>query len=246
MRRGLSVLAITGADKQFWPLSKLNNLSSFSLGLFLPLSTRISLCVHTTDLDTNNFSLFISAPRSSSRSILLSGNKVLKRYTRPIHGADNCPASVSAVLSLCLFCITNVLHFVWWWRLRNNSLLTEFTACEVIKYKINAEYSAPWQFKACSFFQTHLYILSCPYKTCLTGANWGQCIVKIYSSYSQGGTLVNPVAMRPGFLSKVLLYILLSENSGVCLNTAYLTNYLLFLRCLLGASQFKSSTLLLY
>lgn len=85
------------------------------LVLSLSLSLPISLFVFpAADPDTNNFSLFISAPRSSSHSILLSGNKFLNRtYTRPIYNTDNRPASVSVNLSLCLFCIANVFGFVW-------------------------------------------------------------------------------------------------------------------------------------
>lgn len=95
------MLAITDADKQL-AIVQPQQLVLFlpgSLSLAISLTPHISLCVIATDPDTNNFSLFISAPRSSSRSILLSGNKVLKRYTRPIRGVDNCPASFSAVRS---------------------------------------------------------------------------------------------------------------------------------------------------
>lgn len=58
----------------WWPLSNLNNLSSFPFGL--SLSLHMSLCVPTADLDSDNFSLFILALHSSIHSTLLSGNKV--------------------------------------------------------------------------------------------------------------------------------------------------------------------------
>lgn len=84
---------------------------SISLSLFLPLSPPISLYTPVTDLDSNNFSPFISVPSVSSCYILLSSNKVLKRYTRSIPSADICPSPVST-LSSCPFSFINSISLL--------------------------------------------------------------------------------------------------------------------------------------
>lgn len=51
------------ADESAWPLFSLNNSSSlyFTLSLALPLSPPISLYMPVTDLDTNNFPIYLGA-----------------------------------------------------------------------------------------------------------------------------------------------------------------------------------------
>lgn len=100
--------------------SSLNNLSSLSLSLSLTLSVcfslslslpTISLYMPVTDLDMNNFPAFIAVPCFSSCCILLSSNKILKRYTRSIHSGENRP-SQSALLSLGSFSFINVVSLL--------------------------------------------------------------------------------------------------------------------------------------
>lgn len=109
------IVSHCSANEPVWPFSSLNNLSSLCRSLCLPLalslSLHISLYVPVTDLDTNNFSPFISTPCFSSRYILLSSNKILKRYTSSIHSADNRP-SQSALLSSGLFSFMNVVSLL--------------------------------------------------------------------------------------------------------------------------------------
>lgn len=99
------IVSHCSADEPVWPFSSLNNLSSLSLyvSLSLCLSSsppHISLYMPVTDLDTNNFSPFISVPCFSSCYILLSSNKILKRHTRSIHSANNRPSQSDLLRSI--------------------------------------------------------------------------------------------------------------------------------------------------
>lgn len=130
-----------------------------SFSFYFSLSP-ISLFVWSLLIWTLTTSLFLSRPHAPHLALFFS---LVIRSWKDTQGPSEVLITVqphSALFSLlCLFCITYVFGFVWWKIFRNDSVLL---------------LSNPDSLKHALYFKLYLYAISCPYKTCLTEANWGQ------------------------------------------------------------------------
>lgn len=120
MRRGLLVLAITSADKQFWPLSNLNNSSSFSLALSIFPSLPTSPFVCRLLIWTLTTWLFLSGLHDPPLALFFSlVIRSWKDTQGPFHRADNRSASVSTAPFMPVFVSQICFGLVWWRGLTN-------------------------------------------------------------------------------------------------------------------------------